>query len=131
MDAATRALVRARAGDRCEYCRLHEDDDPPFTFQIEHVVPKQHGGPDHPDNLALACPHCNRHKGTNLAGIDPFDGRPAFLFHPRQQRWEDHFAARGPLIIGQTPTGRATVRVLNMNLRRRVALRAAVASDDE
>jgi hypothetical protein len=27
MDATLRAFVRERAGHRCEYCRLHEDDD--------------------------------------------------------------------------------------------------------
>jgi hypothetical protein len=29
------------------------------------------GGSDDPDNLALACHHCNLHKGPNLAGVDP------------------------------------------------------------
>lgn len=123
MDAATRALVRSRAAGRCEYCHAHQDDDPWYIFQIEHVVAKQHGGSDDPDNLAYACPYCNEHKGTNLAGIDPFDGRPALLFHPRQQEWDDHFAHRGPLIMGQSATGRATVRVLCMNDELRVVLR--------
>jgi hypothetical protein len=36
MKASIRALVRARAGQRCEYCRLHEDDLPLFPF---HVLP--------------------------------------------------------------------------------------------
>jgi hypothetical protein len=49
------------------------------------------------------------------------------LFNPRTQRWEDHFALRGPLIMGQTAVGRTTVRVLNMNDRLRVELRAAVS----
>ena len=38
MDVATRRLVQARAGHRCEYCRIHEEDDPYFTFHIEHIL---------------------------------------------------------------------------------------------
>jgi hypothetical protein len=44
MDAALRAFVRERAGHRCEYCRLHEDDDDLLAFHVEHVIAKQHGG---------------------------------------------------------------------------------------
>lgn len=32
MDADTREQVWDRAGGRCEYCLLHQDDDPLFTF---------------------------------------------------------------------------------------------------
>jgi hypothetical protein len=126
MDAATRTLVRTRAGNRCEYCRSHQDDEPFFLFQIEHVIAKQHGGADDASNLALACPHCNLHKGPNLAGLDPFDNALTRLFNPREQLWDDHFAFRGPLIMGLTAVGRATVRVLNMNDRIRAELRAAL-----
>ena len=38
MDARLRTQVRDRAGRRCEYCRIHEDDDPFFTFPIDHVI---------------------------------------------------------------------------------------------
>ena len=54
MNAATPALVRKRAGHRCEYCRLHEDDADFLSFHIEHVIAKQHGGSDDPDFLCLA-----------------------------------------------------------------------------
>ena len=126
MNAATKTLVRARSGDRCEYCQSCQSDEPYFRFQIEHVVAKQHGGGDGVANLALACPHCNLHKGPNLAGHDPLDGSLTPLFDPRRQHWQDHFAHRGPLILGQTAVGRATVLVLNFNDRIRVELRASV-----
>jgi hypothetical protein len=125
MDAGTKALVRARAGGRCEYCRSHQADEPFFAFQIEHVIPRQHGGGDEDTNLAPACPHCNLHKGPNLAGLDPVDGALTPLFNPRTQRWDEHFAHRGPLIMGRTAVGRTTVRVLKMNDRMRVELRAS------
>src|SRR5436190_17803196 len=90
MDAATRELVRLRAAGRCEYCRLREEDSE-LAHHVEHIVARQHGGSDDPDNLALACHRCNLHKGPNLTGIDSQSGQVAPLFHPRNDRWSDHF----------------------------------------
>ena len=73
MDDALRAFVWARAGSRCEYCRLHQDEYEYQTFHVEHIIAKQHGGPDDPDNLCLACSECNWAKGPNLAGL--IDGK--------------------------------------------------------
>jgi len=69
-----------------------------------------HGGTDEPENLALACYHCNLHKGPNLTGIDPETNRITPLFHPRRESWIDHFSFQSVYLIGLTPTGRATVR---------------------
>lgn len=93
-------------------------------FHIEHIISKKHGGDDDPSNLALACHHCNFHKGSNLTGIDPENGNITQLFHPRKDKWEEHFELREGMLIGLTPTGRATVRVLNMNAVERVQLRS-------
>jgi len=125
MSSGTRAEVRQRAGNACEYCRLHQNDSPLATLHLEHIIPKIHGGNDHLDNLALACIDCNLHKGTNLTGIDPQTGLITQLFHPRRQRWEDHFEWLGIYISGKTPTGRTTVRVLNMNSDDQLALRSS------
>ncbi len=122
MDQGTRELVRLRAGNRCEYC-LHRQEDAETTHHIEHIVAKQHLGSDDPFNLALACIHCNSHKGPNLTGMDPESGSIVPLFNPRQARWADHFMISGALIIGLTPTGRTTVHVLAMNARHRVNVR--------
>jgi hypothetical protein len=96
------------------------------AFHVDHIIPKQHGGTDDPSNLALACYHCNLRKGPNLTGIDPDTGALVPLFHPRQERWDTHFALRETYIVGLTPTGRTTVRVLQMNAVDRVQLRAAL-----
>ena len=120
--AETRQFVRERAGERCEYCRLHQTNSE-ILHHIEHVVARQHGGTDHVDNLALACHRCNLHKGPNLSGIDPLTGRVETLFHPRRDRWAEHFAFRGVQIEGLTPRGRATVEVLALNDARRLELR--------
>lgn len=126
MDEATKARVRLRAEYRCEYCGTRQVDEPFFAYQIEHVIAKQHGGLNEESNLALACSHCNLHKGPNLAGIDPITGQLTPLFHPRRQIWDEHFANRGPLLMGRTAVGRATVQVLNMNDRIRVVFRSEI-----
>jgi hypothetical protein len=123
VDAALREAVKVRARNRCEYCRVRQEHVPYTRLQVEHIRPKKHGGDDTLANLALACDRCNFSKGPNLSGVDSETGSIVVLFNPREQRWEDHFAHRGPLIEGCTPTGRATVAVLNMNESHRVQLR--------
>ena len=71
MDASVRLHVRRCAGNCYEYCRFPEEYAAFTPFHVEHIVAKQHGGGDYPSNLALACHHCNQHKGPNLSGIDP------------------------------------------------------------
>ena len=106
--------VWLRADDHCEYCHLPAKVFP-LTFHVDHITPRQHGGLTELDNLALACLHCNRHKGPNLAGLDPSNGELVRLFHPRQDRWSDNFEWQGTNLIGKTPIGRATVWVLGIN----------------
>jgi hypothetical protein len=115
MDNALRSLVRRRAGDACEYCRLPQAASRFVRFHVEHIVARQHGGPTEPDNPALAFGFCNFHKGPNIASLDPESGELVPLFHPRRDRWTDHFAWEGTIIVGRTATVRATVRLLAMN----------------
>ena len=123
MDARLRQLVRQRAGNKCEYCGLAHGREP-LPFHIEHIIPRQHGGANVAENLALACHHCNLHKGPNLAGLDPRTGELTRLFHPRLDDWAEHFLQREGEITGRTPVGRATVRLLRMNEDGRLELRA-------
>lgn len=122
MDAATTQLVRERAQNRCEYCRLPQDFSD-LRFHVEHIVPRQHRGSDDADNLALACPECNLHKGTNLTGIDPDTGKLTELFHPLRDRWADHFTIVEGSIVGKTPAGRTTAWLLEMNAGERLRIR--------
>ena len=123
MKRAVRRFVRLRAGQRCEYCRLHESDQPLLSFHIEHLVAKKHHGSDALDNLAWSCLECNLGKSSNLSGRDAVTGRVVKLFNPRRQRCPRHFAWEGARLVGLTPCGRATVDVLNIDAPHRVELR--------
>jgi hypothetical protein len=120
--------VRERAAGRCEYCLLRSSLHP-APFQIDHIIAKQHGGVDDLGNLALACIHCNRYKGPNVAGIDSETGELTRLFHPRTDQWNHHFRRRGAEIAALSAIGRVTMSVLFMNDPEVVWLRSTLASD--
>lgn len=128
MDAATQRLVRNRAENRCEYCRLHQDAAPFLRFHIEHTQAKQHIQDDTSDNLALACPDCNRYKGPNLTTLDPNTREVVLLYHPRKDNWHDHFVLDGHCIRGITQIGIATEKLLKFNSEERVEMRAELGS---
>ena len=119
----TRRTVAARAGDRCEYCRIAESVWGGLRFHVDHDWPRQHGGSDETDNLTLACPTCNAAKGPNLSAVDPETGEVVRVFSPRTQDWRDHFTVQDGVVSGRSPTGRATARLLQMNAPEAVALR--------
>lgn len=133
MDARTRMIVRERVGRRCEYCRLRESSAPYLVCHVDHIIAKQHVDmvSDDPDGLAWACSECNYHKGPNLVSIDPETNEQVSVFHPRNDDWEAHFAVENGAIIGLTPTGRATARLLNMNAPRLVRLRQELLAQGE
>ncbi len=111
---AVRKYVAERANYRCEYCRVAEMDSN-FTYHIEHIISKKHGGSDHPDNLALACSICNWKKGSNISTILEADGPPIPLFNPRKDDWFVHFEVSLGEIIPKTMVGAATAKLLNFN----------------
>jgi hypothetical protein len=128
MERALEQLVWARAGGRCEYCRVAQEHDR-LPFEIDHVIAKKHGGPTRAGNLCLACFADNNHKGPNIAGLDPKTRRLTPLFNPRRHKWGRHFRWDGPVLVGRTPIGRTTVAVLEMNLDYRVAFRQGLIDE--
>ncbi len=108
---------------------MPQEATPLIPFHVEHIISRQHGGSDNLDGLALACDRCNAYKGPNLTSIDPETSTVVALFSPREDVWSEQFAVRGAHILGLTPTGRATVRLLNMNAPRRVELREEFQRD--
>ncbi|MGH7492769.1 MAG: HNH endonuclease [bacterium] len=116
---ALRQLVHKRAGGRCEYCLIPETT----TFashEIDHIISQKHGGPTAEGNLALSCVLCNKRKGTDLASVDPATGQIVQLYHPRRDRWRDHFQLSGTQIIPLTAIGRATIQLLQLNHKDRL-----------
>ncbi len=109
-------MVAERAGARCEYCRAPEQVFN-FAFEVEHILPRVAGGDDSLENLALACESCNKHKSDAITGRDELEAQTVPLFHPRRDRWNEHFAyeSESGLIHGLTATGRATVARLKLN----------------
>ena len=123
---AIRAAVSLRAQQRCEYCHVPEGAVL-WPHEADHIIAEQHGGQTDWDNLAFACFHCNRHKGPNVASVEAQTGRIVPLFNPRVHRWDEHFRAEGPLIVGLTDIGRATVRLLRFNAPERLLIRQALS----
>ena len=82
------------------------------------------------ENLALACPSCNQHKGSNLSGIDPVTDAIVPLFNPRKDDWDEHFGWFGAIIVAKTAVGRASVDVLALNESYQVKIRAALSRED-
>ncbi len=122
---STRRLdVERRAQGRCEYCQSPAKYSPQ-SFSLDHIIPRGQGGETSLDNLALACQGCNNHKYNKTQSRDPVTDRLVDVFHPRQQRWQDHFTwdERFELIIGLTATGRVTVEALKLNRPELVNLR--------
>ncbi len=124
VSAKQKKEVIRRAQGRCEYCRSPVDFSTD-TFSAEHIVPQSLGGKTDLDNLALSCQGCNNRKYNKIFVWDPIGEELVALYHPRQQVWEQHFTWSQDLlhIVGITPTGRATVEVLQLNRRGVVNLR--------
>jgi len=125
ISAALRTRVRRQARQRCEYCQTPEWITG-LVCEIDHIIPRAHGGSTTFDNLCLACSACNAYKQAKMHATDPETGQEVPLFHPRRQRWHEHFAwsESGTLIIGLTSCGRATIEALRLNNVEIVAARA-------
>lgn len=122
ISAALRRQVRERARERCEYCLLAEIQAF-FPHEPDHIISRKHGGQTVLENLALACFDCNRFKGSDVASVDPSSGALTSIFNPRLHRWSDHFQLHDGHIVPLTRMGRATERLLRLNLPHRVVIR--------
>jgi hypothetical protein len=128
VEQALASLVVRRARAACEYCRLPQNLSA-IPFEIDHIIAQKHGGLTDGPNLALACFYCNNFKGPNIAGIDSGSGRIVRLYNPRSDGWSKHFHWDGPLLMGRTPVGRATLFVLQINHHDAVSVRRALIEE--
>ena len=115
-DTTLRKRLVDQAGNRCGYCRAHQQYIYE-TLHIEHIEPRARGGSNAEENLWLACSLCNRAKSDQTHARDSVTGRRVRLFNPRRQQWKRHFqwSEDGTEIMGRTVCGRATVEALQMN----------------
>ena len=115
ISAAVRRQITERDTQRCADCRSPMIVGIPMV--IEHIIPLVSGGSSTPDNLCLACYRCNEFKGSRTEAADPIDGKLTVFFHPRLQRWSEHFAWRehGDTMDGLTSCGRTTIEALRLN----------------
>lgn len=126
-----RNLVVERAGHVCAYCLIHQDDTV-FGCHVDHIISLKHGGPTSVENLALACVFCNRAKGSDIASVlDPrAPSQTVRLFHPRLDRWNDHFSLADDAItiVPLTDVGQVTARLLRLNDPQRLLERQALTA---
>jgi hypothetical protein len=64
--------------------------------------------------------------GSNIVGRDLTTGNLIALFHPRQDRWRDHFEWSGANLTGKTRIGEITIQVLAINEPDFLAVRKAL-----
>jgi len=121
--ASLRRLVIQRANNRCEYCGISQIGQV-ATFHLDHIVPVVASGETIAENLALACVSCSLRKGARQSIKDSKTGESVFIFNPRLQLWQEHFAWNGVQVIGLTATGRVTVQALDLNRSTMLAIRA-------
>jgi len=127
VSAGQRRTVIERARGCCEYC-LSQMRFATESFSVEHILPRSRGGKTTVANLGLACFGCNGHKYTKIEAVDPVDGHRVSLYHPREQKWHDHFCwnENYTVIVGLTAVGRATVEALQLNRDGLVNLRSVL-----
>ena len=123
---STRRLVAQRADFCCEYCLLHENYLF-LAFEIDHIISLKHGGDNGLNNLAYACPHCNQHKGSDIATLVESQEDITLVFNPRKQKWREHFNTDNGEIIPITKVGLATLKLLRFNEPDLVILRRTLA----
>lgn len=123
LNSEIREYVRSRSGNLCEYCHANENRQC-VEFTIDHIRPNQG---DDPENLALACFHCNRRKSDKTEVFIESTGQNIPLFNPRTDKWRDHFewSHDGLRIVAKTQAAAVTRDLLELNRPRILRIREA------
>lgn len=71
----------------CQYCRR---EFPEPNLNLDHVIPRDKGGPTNWENIVTSCIQCNSKKSNKL----PRQARMFPLQEPTAPKWRPHYAAR-------------------------------------
>jgi 5-methylcytosine-specific restriction endonuclease McrA len=124
ISASIRRIVFDRAQGKCEYCLLPESLSI-SAHHVDHIIAEKHNGKTEPENLALSCSICNYAKGSDIASINPETDELIRLYHPRRDRWSDHFRLEpeSGTIQPLTAIAQVTVHLLQLNQPKRITER--------
>ena len=76
----TRQNIFARDQDTCQYCgQVHDRND----LNLDHVIPRDRGGPTSWENIVCSCIPCNTRKGNRL----PNEARMQLIRMPKRPKW--------------------------------------------
>ncbi|GAB4458321.1 MAG: HNH endonuclease signature motif containing protein [Armatimonadaceae bacterium] len=115
--AELRRLVKYRAKDCCEYCRIPEDATV-NGCEVDHIIAEKHNEQTSEENLAYACFFCNRNKGSDLGSYKPNTQDFVRFFNPRIDSWAEHFVidpTDHATILSLTEIGEVTARIFGFN----------------
>ncbi len=122
MALALREQVRRRAKNCCEYCQMPSSCTR-LPHEVDHIRARKHRGPTKLGNLGWCCAQCNNRKGSDVSAYIPNTDELVRLFHPRRDKWHDHFEWDGPVLRGKTGIAEATIELLKINSDSRVGHR--------
>jgi 5-methylcytosine-specific restriction endonuclease McrA len=76
----TRHNIFERDRNTCQYCgRIFERKD----LNLDHVVPRDHGGPTSWENIVCSCVPCNTHKANRT----PLEAGMHLIRKPKRPKW--------------------------------------------
>jgi len=84
----TRKLIYCRDGYRCALC------DSTQYLQVHHLIPRGHGGSDHPYNLICLCSTCHA-QAHGINAYDEPDFDPSFIEQAMIEYLADYYADSG------------------------------------
>jgi len=105
----SRANVMTRDGFTCQYCG---ERPPRSQLNLDHVVPRAHGGRSTWENVVASCLDCNRRKG----GRTPEQAGLRLLRAPARPRWTP--LATLPLAHVRHDEWRPFLRVVEISIAR-------------
>jgi hypothetical protein len=122
-----RESIRELYDFRCGYCGVTETESG-GQLEIDHFLPRSHGGKDTVDNLVYACPTCNRLKGDYWPV--PEASPDLMLLHPQQDDLSAHIGSLPDgRLIGLTKRGWFHIQRLRLNRAQLIELRLQRAEE--